>query len=895
MPEPAAATCLFCDPAAHHQDGQVLLRSDRAYLFAGLGPIVDGYIIIAPYRCYGPTAVQSFADATPDLIDEIILLRGLVREFYIERFGQSGMHFEHGRSGVCHSGPGTSHCYHAHLCCYPVSHELWEDMPGLDVVMLDGLSDLAQTVEGRSYLLVQCSRVDPKAAAGSAQREQWPARVVLLDTDDVIESQYLRRKLANRVDPSRPEIWSWKTHPQLDRVHGLIEAFRQWLPRQDRFAIAFPPSGPPVLDFVESVRRSNRTGNDAIAREFRDVWGGREIYKTMGTFLKHLPEPFVYRIDPDDLTELERRGAPTDVRETLALTLGREWRGRRSDVRLLDQPAVREPWIDTVLQLARKEQRPVVLDGGCGPGEYTRALFQLGIECVGIDISPEMLLIAAEGNRGLSKRGTVPQPRFEMMDAMDPTFADRTFDGIWYSAIFVHIPKRQALATLQRLRRLLKDDGILHVSAQKGGDPTVRHEGRAFYFYEEAELQSLFRDAGLVVAERWDDVATRGTRGDTRPKYWMNYILSPVASDEPVLGDLGERRLLERVRTLLRPVDVRDVLVGIGDDCAVLRVPPDERLVVTTDPCPEPVVRILGESDHWTYGWYTLLISLSDLGAMGARPIGVLLAVEAPETQSVSDFDRFYTGVVDACRAFDCPVLGGNLKDGKRFSCVGTMLGLVKPDAILTRGAARPGDVVVVLGSMGRFWSAVLRRMFGVSVGAVEDGRLDDQLRRPMPRVREGIVLASRGLSRCAMDSSDGLIACFYEIARASDGVDLEIDLERLAPDTTVRTMAEHARIDPMKLMLAWGDWQLVCTVRPQVVAELQDAMSELGCPTAVVGTVASGAGTVWGRRDDGVGVLNYVASERFAQSSYFSHGLESYLDVLRRTPLISRIGASDR
>src|SRR5260370_23922646 len=90
-------TCLFCEPEAHDQADQMLLRSDNFFLFAGIGPLVEGYIIIAPHRCDWPDMpLRSFSDVPLDLLDEVFFLQGLISEFYRDFYNQeASMHFEH--------------------------------------------------------------------------------------------------------------------------------------------------------------------------------------------------------------------------------------------------------------------------------------------------------------------------------------------------------------------------------------------------------------------------------------------------------------------------------------------------------------------------------------------------------------------------------------------------------------------------------------------------------------------------------------------------------------------------------------------------------------------------------------------------------------------------------
>jgi len=849
--------CIFCAPWLYDQGNQILLRSDHFYLFAGLGPIVEGYIIIAPYSCDDPgIPLRSISNAPPELVDELLFLRGLVSHFYREQYRRPGMHFEHGRAGVCLPAQNdTKHCYHAHLCCYPVSYPLWEDMIGLRCEEVEGMHDLGRKAGDSPYLFVQVCEVDESMPEDRAQREKWQARIALLKEETDIPSQYLRRLLAARARVGEEFRWDWLGMPELPLVRRLIQVFRDWAPKQDKYVVTSDADQVLRLDFHASSRRSNAVGNDYVAQKFYRTWSGSEQFGAVGRFLKWLPQ-----------------------------------REKRSDSR---------------------PQRPRVLDAGCGPGTYLNAFYHLGIECVGIDLSEQMLGIArqlsASAHQMYDSRRPVAPPELLLMDAFDPLFDDQSFDGIWYSAVAVHLPRGQAPHTLAKLYRILKDDGVLYLSAQVGGGVAMRYEGRVFFYYTEGELRTLFRQAGFKVVEEWDDSTDSGSCGDTREKQWKHYLLQklPAPIEAKLLSDLGERGVLDYVKSLL-PREISEYLtLGVGDDGAVLKLPPDELLVVTTDPCPQPAISLLVEKDErdlWYDGWFSAIINLSDLGAMGAKPLGLLLSVEAEESMSVREFGRFYGGFLEAAQAYDCPVIGGNLKDSTRFTCVGTALGAVRPQNILRRDAARAGERVVALGDMGLFWAGaicLLRKKDKsqkekwervIASRSEEEAQLLSNLKQPRPRVREGRALAERNLSRCAMDSSDGLIACFYEIARASRAVDLHIDLAGVTPHPLVQRVAEADAIDARKLMLAWGDWELVCTVADDDLDRLKAVMAEMGCPISVVGSVRPGDGKVWFHDQSGAGPLSYVASERFTGLSYFSHGLENYLNFMRQSPLFCAV-----
>lgn len=871
--EHLAETCLFCDPDAHGQGSQVVLKSDHFYIFAGLGAIREGYLIITPNRCDDPELpLRSLSDLPPNLMDELAYLRLIVAEFYRRKYKEGEiLTFEHGRAGSCLVHGETQHCHHAHLCCYPfkpvkpgdleeevaeyVSAEsdapLWEDDATLITSPIVDLHDLRAAVGDSPYLLFESVVVNCRIPPGKAGRELWDHRVVRLGDDQVLERQFLRRLLAARIKEAH--LWDWSAHPHEDRCHRVKTDFLGFARAEAaKYAITFD-GDVPKLNFSESVYTANVAGNDAAAPGFARVWGNRLQHTALGAFLDALEEHIA-----------KIRKVP-----------------------------------------GRKNHIGRILDGGCGPGNYSRAFYFQGYQCTATDSSPAMLKMAESAFGKLEKLPAhaepPPEPSFVLQDARRPSFEAGSFDGIWYSAIVVHVPRSELEELLRKLHGLLTEGGVLYLSAQLDGGTNqrvaLRADGRVFFYHSTDELRNAVRASGFEVAREWVGVATIGSQGDKNRKLWRNFILrqrpARVEQPEPIaevktLGDLGEAAIHERIIGRLVVGTKSSVRLAAGDDCAALDVPEGQSFVVSVDPCPLPVLSMLRDDhDPRRFGWFSMTIGLSDLAAMGARPLGMLLSIEAEESTPVADLDEFYAGALEASIEFGCPIIGGNVKDGRELMCVGTALGAVHPDRMLLRAAARPGELVIVLGEMGRFWAGVLAIRHSIALDSNILDSLQEPLSRPRPRLKEGIALVEGRFSRCAMDSSDGLTACFTEIA-AQSRVDLNIDIDRLEASDAVRAVAESVGVDARKLMVSWGDWQLVCTADRKRLAEIRSTMAELHCPVAVVGWVSEGTGLVWAHDNRGRrGPLGDFASTRFSSSSYFSHGLEEYETRLRNRPLV--------
>jgi thiamine-monophosphate kinase len=354
------------------------------------------------------------------------------------------------------------------------------------------------------------------------------------------------------------------------------------------------------------------------------------------------------------------------------------------------------------------------------------------------------------------------------------------------------------------------------------------------------------------------------------------------------LKDLRERRI---VYDLIVPRfgTGPDGVIGIGDDCAVLPAPgPDEVLVWTTDPCPTPVQCIVDGPDMSAYGRFTALINVSDLAAMGAKPLGLLVSTVMREDMLVAEYERFLDGLRDACQEWACPVLGGNIKDGPEFTANGTALGVVHKDLVLRRVGARAGDRICVIGEMGLFWAAVLARLRHVTgLRPADVAALERALKRPAPRLHEGQAVAQSRCATSCMDSSDGVIGCLWELAMVNH-LDFVVDSNALRPHPAVEIVANIGDVDFRKLMLSWGDWNLVCTIRSEKCREVKACVESLGSQFADIGEVRSGNGQVLLAEKGHEGVMSNFASERFSPSSMFTHGLDAYIESLKSLPLVN-------
>ncbi|MDG4821910.1 thiamine-phosphate kinase [Asanoa sp. WMMD1127] len=352
--------------------------------------------------------------------------------------------------------------------------------------------------------------------------------------------------------------------------------------------------------------------------------------------------------------------------------------------------------------------------------------------------------------------------------------------------------------------------------------------------------------------------------------------------DDVALGDIGERALISQVLAP-RYGAAND---HFGDDCArVLEV--EELLgpvVASTDPCPIPVASLLGFDDFYYWGWLLGVINLSDIAAAGAVPRSFLASYELPRSMLLKQFLRILDGLDECCAKSGAAVVGGNLKEAKEVALSGTAIGtcLGQP---LSRKGAKVGDVVLVLGDLGLFWAGYLSVTRGLESLRRYRNRLLRNVLTPQPKVAVGSALARASLVTAVMDNSDGLFPSLNGLCHASR-VGVRLNFSAVGFSEEVLAVAAELDVDPVRLALGWGDWQLVATAAAGSVHMIEDACSLLGVPVHHVGEVIDEEG-VHLVHEGHSGRLLTLDSERFAADSWFTAGLEAYVSRLLGASLI--------
>jgi thiamine-monophosphate kinase len=233
--------------------------------------------------------------------------------------------------------------------------------------------------------------------------------------------------------------------------------------------------------------------------------------------------------------------------------------------------------------------------------------------------------------------------------------------------------------------------------------------------------------------------------------------------------DLGPGKEFDLVRVLL--AEWGKAAQRIGDDAAVIDVPTGERLVVSTDTSVEGIHFRRDWLNNFEIGYRATAGSLSDLAAMAARPLGILIALTLPEGDK-REAREIATGIREGASAVLCPIVGGDLSSGRELSLTITVIGSAPRP--LARSGAKVGQRVYVTGRLGGPAAAVRAWRAGSEPAQSDRARFAN----PVPRIEPAIGLVERGATS-GIDISDGLMADVGHIAAASK-VCIEIDAERI-------------------------------------------------------------------------------------------------------------------
>lgn len=296
----------------------------------------------------------------------------------------------------------------------------------------------------------------------------------------------------------------------------------------------------------------------------------------------------------------------------------------------------------------------------------------------------------------------------------------------------------------------------------------------------------------------------------------------------------GEFDLIERFfktgADSLRTAGDFGITLGIGDDCALIKPAVNEEIAITSDMLVEDR-HFFADTDPELLGRKALAVNLSDLAAMGARPLGFTLAIALPKVDEAW-LKSFSTGLFATAQEYSCHLIGGDTTAGPLTISI-TAFGSTPSGKAIRRSGAKAGHDIWVSGSVGdaRLTLAALRHEMNLPKEDLQ--RVEHRMHQPRPRIELGMRL--RDVASAALDVSDGMLGDLRHILMQSQ-VDAQVDLDKLPKSSTL----QKQDISIQNLFAACGgdDYELCFTAHPSQREKIQVISDTLNLPLTFIGKI---------------------------------------------------------
>lgn len=313
------------------------------------------------------------------------------------------------------------------------------------------------------------------------------------------------------------------------------------------------------------------------------------------------------------------------------------------------------------------------------------------------------------------------------------------------------------------------------------------------------------------------------------------------------IADIGEFGLIGRISDLLARDGIRSerVTLGIGDDTASFLPRPGYEVLVTCDAIVEGRHYLSKHISPFDLGRRAMTVNISDIGAMGGRPVYALVSLGLKAEMAVHDVEELYRGFLAELNPFNAAIIGGNLtKSGNGMFIDITLLGEVEQGKGVRRSGARPGDVILVTGYPGQSAAGLQLLLHDTDNLDLPDHPLVRVYNTPSHRARLGEAIAQTGCATAMIDTSDGFLGDLGHICVESK-VGAELFQEKIPVSQVLREAARVLGRDPYDFFLGESDdYELVVTCQPQDAALLGSVAAGCGAvPMAEVGRITAAHG----------------------------------------------------
>ena len=296
--------------------------------------------------------------------------------------------------------------------------------------------------------------------------------------------------------------------------------------------------------------------------------------------------------------------------------------------------------------------------------------------------------------------------------------------------------------------------------------------------------------------------------------------------------NIGERKLVEMFVRALHSDN--HVLVRAGADDAAVVLTGRERLALTTDIMFAPTHFPKG-IDFEAMGRKIAVANLSDLAAMGARPLAFLCSVGLPKKIGARNAEKIIRGINKTCKEYDISFVGGDTKRAREITLCGFAIGVIDGDALLQKNA-RAGDVLAVTGNIGSAACGLYALLRNIKT------RLTRSFTHPHARIREGQIISRAKIGAGAVDITDGLLYSARLLSEKSR-VRINIEKDKIPILREARAFARKNNLSDEYLLDTGEDYELLISLRARDFKKMKNKLVRVGCALNRIGKITRGAG----------------------------------------------------
>lgn len=310
------------------------------------------------------------------------------------------------------------------------------------------------------------------------------------------------------------------------------------------------------------------------------------------------------------------------------------------------------------------------------------------------------------------------------------------------------------------------------------------------------------------------------------------------------VSDLGEFNLIEKISAIFGSRD-KDLLIGIGDDCAVYDKGPKSLSLVTSDMLVEGVHFDLDFTSPYLLGCKSLAVNISDIAAMGGKPRWFLLSLALPGHMDIDFVEEFCRGAAHIANEYGVKLIGGDtVASPDKLIISITLIGEEDGTEPIRRDGASDGDQIFVTGTIGDSAAGLALLKEGTSRDSGNKNHVEVIMKHlsPTPRIRESEFIAARKIATSMIDVSDGLLQDLAHICRGS-GVGAKVWLDRIPLSESYKATAREIGLESGFPLSGGEDYELVFTVPLEKVEALDLLEKEYFCKVTHIGEIVSGEG----------------------------------------------------